>query len=122
MNTHDNNNEENEHYLLSEDEVKDRTGYVQMVSAHAMHKRLQLKKDFDTWFNEHVEKLNLKEGVHFIFVKKEGDRKKVCKKSEIDPNATDSHLFKIYAAKEVLEAEPHRNQVVILKQILSPYW
>ncbi|WP_245407085.1 hypothetical protein [Bartonella tribocorum] len=54
--------------------------------------------------------------------KKEGKRKKVCPKYEIDPDDTESHHLKIYAAKEILEAEPHRNQVVILKQILRPYW
>ncbi|VEJ45233.1 antA/AntB antirepressor family protein [Bartonella vinsonii] len=118
MNTHD-SNEEKEQYLIPKDEVKDKTGYVKMVNAHAMHKYLQLEKDFDTWFNDHVEKLYLKEGVHFVYTKREGKRNKVCKKSEIDPNDTDSHHFKIYAAKQILEAEPHRNQVVILKQMLT---
>ncbi|MBX4336039.1 antA/AntB antirepressor family protein [Bartonella raoultii] len=120
--TKHNDNEENEQYLISKDEVKDRTGYVQMVNAHALHEHLQLQQDFDTWFNNHVEKLGLKEGMHFVFTKQEGKRSKICSKSEIDPNATNSHHFKIYAAKDILEAEPHRNQVVILKQILSPYW
>lgn len=118
MNTHD-SKEEKEQYLIPKDEVKDKTGYVQMVSAHAMHRHLQLKQDFDTWFNDHVEKLGLKEGVHFIFTKREGNRQKVCKKSEIDPNDTDNYLFKIYATRQVLDAEPHRNQVVILKQMLT---
>ncbi|MCZ2159312.1 antA/AntB antirepressor family protein, partial [Bartonella sp. 220] len=117
MNTQD-ANEEKEQYLIPKDEVKDKTGYVEMISAHAMHKRLQLEKDFDTWFNDHVENLGLKEGVHFVFTKREGKRDKVCKKSEIDPNDTDNYLFKIYAAKQILEAEPHRTQVVLLKQAL----
>ncbi|WP_245407084.1 antA/AntB antirepressor family protein [Bartonella tribocorum] len=41
-----------------------------------MHRHLQLQQDFDTWFNDHVEKLELKKGVHFVFTKKRRKAKK----------------------------------------------
>ncbi len=40
MNTHDN---DSEGYLIPENEVDNKIGYVQMVNAHVMHRHLHLK-------------------------------------------------------------------------------
>ncbi len=40
MNTHDN---DSERYLIPENEVDNKIGYVQMVNAHVMHRHLHLK-------------------------------------------------------------------------------
>ncbi len=73
MNTHDN---DSEGYLIPENKVDNKIGYAKMVKAHVMHRHLQLQQDFDTWFNDHVEKLELKKGVHFVFTKKRRKAKK----------------------------------------------
>ncbi|PIT67813.1 antA/AntB antirepressor family protein [Bartonella tribocorum] len=115
MNTHDN---DSEGYLIPENEVDNSIGYVQMVNAHVMHRYLNLKQDFNTWFNDCVEKLDLKEGVDFVFTKQEWNKKKICPKSEIETDKTDNHHFKIHAARKVAQTERHRNMGRQLYQIL----
>ncbi|WP_375642643.1 MULTISPECIES: antA/AntB antirepressor family protein [unclassified Bartonella] len=115
MNTHDN---DSEGYLIPENEVDNKIGYAKMVKAHVMHRHLHLKQDFSTWFNDCVEKLDLKEGMDFVFTKQEWNRQKICPKSEIETNKTDNHYFKIHAAKKIAKAERHRNYGRILYQNL----
>ncbi|WP_375669113.1 antA/AntB antirepressor family protein [Bartonella sp. MR168JLCBS] len=117
MNTHD-TNKDSEGYLTPENEVDNKIGYVQMVNAHVMHRYLHLKQDFSTWFNDCVEKLDLKEGMDFVFTKQEWNRQKICPKSEIETDKTDNHYFKIHAARKIAQAERHRNYGRILYQNL----
>ncbi|WP_375692802.1 antA/AntB antirepressor family protein [Bartonella sp. AP213QHHD] len=115
MTTHDN---DSEGYLIPENEVDNKIGYAKMVKAHVMHRHLHLKQDFSTWFNDCVEKFDLKEGVDFVFTKQEWNRQKICPKSEIETDKTDNHYFKIHAARKIAQAERHRNYGRILYQNL----
>ncbi|WP_273783641.1 antA/AntB antirepressor family protein [Bartonella sp. AU15XJBT] len=115
MTTHDN---DSEGYLIPENEVGNKIGYAKMVKAHVMHRHLHLKQDFSTWFNDCVEKFDLKEGVDFVFTKQEWNRQKICPKSEIETYKTDNHYFKIHAARKIAKAERHRNYGIILYQNL----
>ncbi|WP_375678293.1 MULTISPECIES: antA/AntB antirepressor family protein [unclassified Bartonella] len=117
MTTHD-THIHSEGYLTPENEVDNKIGYVQMVNAHVMHRHLHLKQDFSTWFNDCVEKLDLKEGMDFVFTKQEWNRQKICPKSEIETDKTDNHYFKIHAARKIAQAERHRNYGGILYKTL----
>ncbi|WP_455466429.1 antA/AntB antirepressor family protein [Bartonella sp. B39] len=117
MNSHA-KSKDTERYITPKNEGEDKTGYIPMVNAHVMHRRLHLKQDFSTWFNDCVEKFDLKEGVDFVFTKEEWNRKKICPKSEIKTDEIDNHHFTIYAAKKIAKTKYHRSKNTALYQTL----
>ncbi|WP_273760457.1 antA/AntB antirepressor family protein [Bartonella sp. ML70XJBT.G] len=112
-------NKNSEGYLIPKNEVDNKIGYVQMVNAYVMHRRLHLKQDFFTWVNDCVKKFALKESVDFVFTKQEWNRQKICQKSAIKADKTNNHYFKIYTKKKVSTAECRRNLSYISNLLFS---